>query len=295
MGMALLRITDGTTAVNLLSTISGARLVSWRPQRPQFRDGGVWRESPLADGRRLLQTNYDNAIDTFTLHILAHSQDHLAHFAQDLDRLLLKAVAYWTSDWQTTPVYIEARGTDETRTRYATIMSYSFAEEGDPYAQATVTNMIRRGWTDLDLLIEHGLWQETVPGAADCIEVSAGQDWQGCWFGREPDDTCATMGGDTGFLVQEDGISYILQEDGVSKIMLAPVALEVYVANKHNVAQLTHVFWGDASTGLYGPNLITCPCSTATAGTVYVPPVVPVCACMFDFGEPCDSMYLSLI
>jgi hypothetical protein len=261
MGMALLRITDGTTAVNLLSTISGARLVSWRPQRPQFRDDGVWQESPLADGRRLLQTNYDNTIDTFTIHILAYSQDHLAEFAQDLDRLLLKAVAYWTSDWQTTPVYIEARGTDETETRYATIMSYSFVEEGDPYAQATVTNMIRRGWTDLDLLIEHGMWQETVPGAADCIEISAMQEYNGCWFGHGADGTCDAIGGSTGFLLQEDGVSYILQEDGASKIELEPVPLEVYVANKHNRANLTHVFWSDVSAGTFGSNLITCQCA----------------------------------
>ena len=280
MGMALLRITDGTTAVNLLSTISGARLVSWRPQRPQFRDEGVWQESPLADGRRLLQANYANVIDTFTIHMLAYSQDHLAQFAQDLDRLLLKAVAYWATDWQTTPVYIEARGSDETQTRYATIMSYSFAEEGDPYAQPTVTNMIRRGWTDLDLLIEHGMWQETVPGAADCIEISAMQDYNGCWLGRAAEGTCDQIGGSTGFLLQEDGVSYILQEDGVSKIELEPVPLEVYVANKHNRANLTHVFWLDNSATIYGPNLITCQCAgddsvclpdLTSAALLYVP------------------------
>jgi len=291
MGNALLRITDGATAVNLLATRSGFRLARWQPQRPQFRDEGVWQQSPLADGRRLVQTNYDNVIDTFTVSVLAYSQDHLAQAAQDLDRLLLRAVAFWTSDWQTTPVYLEARGTDETRTRYAVIHSYSFAQEGDPYNQPTTTTMVRNGWTELDLIIEHGLWQECVPGAADCIEVSAGQEYNDCWLGREAEGTCDTVGGSTGFLLQEDGVSYILQEDGSSKIMLEPVLLDVYVANKHNKANLTHVFWYDASTARFGPNLLSCSCAMATAPTV----AAASCTHCLDLSVPEESMYLSLL
>ena len=60
---AILRITDGTTIIDLLSPTTGFHLAGWEPAIAQYKGGGMFSNSPLADGRRLVDRHFDNVID----------------------------------------------------------------------------------------------------------------------------------------------------------------------------------------------------------------------------------------
>lgn len=66
MPSPVLRVTDGASHV-YLHGLSGFALEDWTPLRPGLKEGGVWSDSPLADGRRLRLYKRENAIETFEL------------------------------------------------------------------------------------------------------------------------------------------------------------------------------------------------------------------------------------
>lgn len=190
--VAVLNISDGTTTINLIGSVF--RLVEdprWRPQTPQYKGGGVWQNSPLADGRQLAQTRYDNIIDSWTLHVFSSSQDDVIYSLQELRRLLTKSVEYWTTDWQNEPVWIEARATCESNTRYAIIKSFQMPEDDDPYQTPFLGASPGVAMNDIQLIIEHGIWTETPPGVGTPAEINNLQEWcpvTPLWFDGIDDD-----------------------------------------------------------------------------------------------------------
>jgi hypothetical protein len=64
---ARLVITDGTTTIDLIDRSFGFHLDSWEPAIAQYKQGGTFSDSPLADGRRLVDRHFDNAFETFEL------------------------------------------------------------------------------------------------------------------------------------------------------------------------------------------------------------------------------------
>lgn len=176
MPLAELHITDGTITVDFLG--NGLCLTDWRPSYPGMKGGGTWQSSPLADGRRLAHYRYDHIVDVFTLNGHGFTQDAMIRQLQELNRLLIKARQYWTADWQDEPVYLVAKSSSETNTRYALIHSYLFPEDGAPYGQPFAKNWGRIGMYDLTLAVEHALWQSTIPGEGDCTEVYATEDYE---------------------------------------------------------------------------------------------------------------------
>ena len=110
----VLYITDGTTEVSLLR--GSIRLTDWTPARAELKGGGTWRSSPFVDGRRLVAFRRDNIVDTFSLMVQGYTQDELIYVCQEADRLLTKAMQYWTTSWQDEPVYL-SRGARARPTR----------------------------------------------------------------------------------------------------------------------------------------------------------------------------------
>lgn len=261
MPTPLLRITDGTVSVYLHGR-SGFSLEDWTPRRAQLKDDGVWANSPLADGRRLRLYKRDNIVDTFALVASHQCFDDLVHDCQDLDRLLTKALDYHQSPWQTEPVWIEARGPDETNTRYALIHSYAFPQDDNPYAQPAFTNLARLGFLDMELVLEHGPWLELAPGQQRCLDISATQEYNSITYGRESTGVCAVLEGAEGCILAENG-DVLYLEDGSGCIALEGGAAygspwpEVYVANKHTRANITNLHVVDG--GVWGANLIATP------------------------------------
>jgi len=170
----LLRITDGTTHVDLIGA-SGFELKSWTPMRPALKGGGNRRSSPLSDGSQLVSAAYENIIDSIELLCHQSSQDGTIWERQELDRLLIKAREYWTTDWQSEPVWIEARGTYETNTRYSVIVNYEMLPDADPYSPPFAQLSPFDSTQDsLTLMLEHQFWLAEEPGTVVCVEASGG-------------------------------------------------------------------------------------------------------------------------
>lgn len=216
---AILAITDGTLRFSLITR--PWQLVGWTPQRADLKGGGVRRGSPLSDGTRLVDFSYANVIDTFTLKAMHGEQDGTIRTRQELDRLLEKGRRYWVDDWATEPVWIEARGSDETNTRYATIKDWRMPMDDNPYAQPFFPLQQEAVMEGLVLTLEHDFWQANEPGTGTDTEISAQQDYNAVTYGRA-----------------------------------ATTDEEVYVANRHNEANVTHIFTWTSPAGPFGGNLI---------------------------------------
>jgi len=187
MSNPILEISDGTTTISLIQP-SRFKLRGWTPLRPGLKGGGVWRGSPLSDGHEIVSAQYHNTVDTFDLIANDGCQDELIELRQDLDRLLTKAREYWTTDWTTEPVWLHAKGPDETNDRYAVIHSYEMLMDDNPYSQPFYS--IDTAMDDLTLAIEHGFWQAEVPGTAVCVEASGGMttEFDGIFYPTQSED-----------------------------------------------------------------------------------------------------------
>jgi len=213
----IFEITDGVTTISLTNR-TGFMIRDWSPSRPQYKGGGVRINSPMATGSALTMTKYTNIIDTFDIINKHKSQDLMIREAQNVDRLLIKAVNYWTTDWQTDPVYLIARGPRETNTRYATIKSYAIPGTTNPYAQPFFNCMADPGDV-MVLTIEHGIWQADIPGTATCVETSAQQDYydvdDGIFYPTQSADDCFISIGAAAITLNSAGIQF--GQDGATE------------------------------------------------------------------------------
>lgn len=174
MSDPILKITDGTTSIDLIARSHGFHLSSWRPRVPDIKNGGIFRDSPLVDGRSIVYRKNDNWVDTFELKMTAISQDDAYDRLNDLRVLLDRAVDYWTTQYGNIPVWLEARGSEESNTRYAVIVDYRLEEEDNPYAQPFFTPNCEPAMNNLTLVVEHIAWQNVAPGSYECIAMLTG-------------------------------------------------------------------------------------------------------------------------
>lgn len=168
---AELYLTDGTALINLLSRQNGFALQEWQPLAPAAKGGGVWQDSPLAAGRRLVARHFENVLEDFTLAGRGGLPDLLIQISQDVRRLLEKAVAFWITDWQSTPVYLIARGAGETNTRYALLFDYRAPGDGNPF-HSPFTGPDAAIYQEWHLILERSNWQDKPPGQSTCVEIS---------------------------------------------------------------------------------------------------------------------------
>lgn len=85
----ILRITDGTTSVDLVKRPggSGFYIKDWTPMIAEAKGGGVWSDSPLAEGRQLADEKLGNVVETYTVAIKGQDENALIREDQDLLRL----------------------------------------------------------------------------------------------------------------------------------------------------------------------------------------------------------------
>jgi len=170
MGYAVLKITDGTDSVSLIKADTGYHLQGWRPSIVEPKGGGVWSDSPLADGRRLSMTRWSTAIETFDLALNGYNQEAVIAETRALRRLLEKARAYWTAAYISGPVWIEARADCETNSRYAAILDYRTPEDDNPYGSGF--SGVLPLMSGLTLAVERGHWLSSPPGEGECLPYS---------------------------------------------------------------------------------------------------------------------------
>lgn len=169
---AVLKITDGTTDIDLLS-LPGFLLEAWRPTIPQYKGGGTFQSSPLSAGRQLVNKQFDNYIESFAFKAQDESQDDIIFEMQKIRRLMEKASDYWTTDWQDEPVWIEAKASCETNTRYALVMTGYIPEDENPYAQPFgQVGTSESVMDDMVLIVEHLGWTETIPSIGTATEIN---------------------------------------------------------------------------------------------------------------------------
>ena|SRR3990167_3927246 len=118
---ATLSITNGSTTVNLITTGSSLMLrpdgyIQREPEPNQIR-----RQSAYEDGSGLVSSRVQNVIETYTVNIKGTSHDNLSANLQALADLQREARNYHTTRWQTTPVYLQAKTSAETNTRYSLV------------------------------------------------------------------------------------------------------------------------------------------------------------------------------
>jgi len=222
---ARLVITDGTTEISLLNKKSGYVLNRWRPTIAGYKGGGVHQSSPVSDGRRLVAKYFDNAVETFDLKARGFSQDDLIFETQELRRLLEKAADYWVADWQDDAVWIEARASRETNTRYAVVKQGRIAEDGEMFSQPFLQPSCVAVMDNLTLVVEREHWTANQPGSSDCAEIHASEAYDGVEYGvTASEESCDDI---------------------------------VYTVNKQNLANITHAYHYDATApGTWSANLI---------------------------------------
>jgi hypothetical protein len=173
MGYAILEITNGTTTIQLVKApgMLGFHLDRWTPAIAPLKGGGVWRNSPLGDGRRMVMRRWDNVIETINLTVNGREQDAVSAETQDLRRLLEQARDFWLPRTVVGPVWIKAQSDCETNPRYAYIYDYSTPADDDPYGDSfTGALPWYDGWP---LYLERGHWMDNEPGDSDCQATSS--------------------------------------------------------------------------------------------------------------------------
>ncbi len=186
--------------ISLLRGEDGYSLNGWRPSIAQLKRGGIWQSSPMVDGRQLAHAQLNNTVETFSL--IAHSdagEDELILFTQELKRAFQKALSYWTADYQTVPVYLEAQAACETNARKAIIKSWSSPDEDNPFDQPFM-NPDGSAMLNIILNIERGHWQSTPPATSECQEISS------LGIGNESQSFSPTAGTDDAYVVLNIGL-----------------------------------------------------------------------------------------
>jgi len=171
MSDPLLYITDGTTIIDLINKADGFLIKDWTPVISDPKSGGIFVDSPLSSGRRLVMRNTENAMETFDIALRSASQDMVIGHMRSIRTLLTKAHEYWTTDWQNEPVYIVARGSCETEARYAIIKDWRLQTDDNPYSSPFSGK--KPAMINLSLILERGDWLSDAPGAGRCVETSA--------------------------------------------------------------------------------------------------------------------------
>ena len=176
---AILKISDGTDEIDLLQARDefksrGWLHFDWVPQIAQWKGDGTWSQSALSDGRQLRFRTFDNVIETINCKTNEFGQDEIIALAEDTLAMLEKAAEYWTADWATEPVYLICRATEETNTRYAIVKAGRIPELEDWYRQPFLQQepTCRAMLDDINIIIERGHWQDTIPGNGNCLEIS---------------------------------------------------------------------------------------------------------------------------
>jgi len=158
---AILKITDGTTEVSLIN--GPIYLESWLPGMPQYKGGGVFADSPISDSRRIVFKKFASVTEGMSIKIASFTQDDTIQALRNLQTLLEKASDYWIDQHNTTPVYLVAKASRESNTRYATIIAGRMGNLGPVMAQP-FTNCSTPVLDNISLTIERNHWNNRAPG-----------------------------------------------------------------------------------------------------------------------------------
>lgn len=154
----------------------GIGIKEWIPQISDYKQGGVFQDSPLAASRRLVYGVDGSVTEKITVAVTGYVPDDVAAYLQSLRQVLRLANDYWLTDWQNYPVHLEAQSDNETNMRYALLVLGKAPNDDFPYG----TNFVIQDPTfdNIQIEIERAPgWLESAPGTGTCVQISSTQTW----------------------------------------------------------------------------------------------------------------------
>jgi hypothetical protein len=113
--------------VNLMGGI--ITLEEWSPNIPAVKNGGIWVDSPLADGRQLLSAVSGNVLEHMTVLIADGSYLGTIKALSGLNQIALDCRDYWQTEGQVDPVYLAWWAGCGAGTQYALLSNIELAPE----------------------------------------------------------------------------------------------------------------------------------------------------------------------
>lgn len=142
------------------------RVTNWEIQVPDYKGGGVFASSPVAEGQKLIDGYWDNVTQTITFHLRGDSdanitdQNAAANKLGELFQALQAARDFSKTSWVRDPVYMQFKAENETNYRYAFIANARIPQLADMY-NIEFKQLVM---LDLDLIIEHPVAFGMPPG-----------------------------------------------------------------------------------------------------------------------------------
>jgi hypothetical protein len=130
---------------------------SWSPKPPSLKGGGVWIDSPLANGRQLLNAPLENVTETIVLTVATDEDEARNRAIQQLQSFALAAQNFFTSGGYVQPVYIRLKPHGIKFRQYALIYNLEIDVDMDVLKKdeaGTITLTIER----------EPLWRALAPG-----------------------------------------------------------------------------------------------------------------------------------
>lgn len=137
------------------------RVTNWEIQVPDYKGGGVFSSSPVAEGQKLIDGYWDNVTQTISFHLRGDTdQNTAANKLGELFRALQAARDFSKTSWVRDPVYMQFKAENETNYRYAFIANARIPQLADMYS-IDFKQLVMR---DLDLIVEHPVSFGVPPG-----------------------------------------------------------------------------------------------------------------------------------
>lgn len=228
-------LTDGTNSIDLLSKNAqyGWKLRSASLNFPVFKGGGSWNDPVTSSGRTLSNYTMTNANDLYEITLKAHSADAFNLYLAGMRSLLIKAANYWVSGL-VDPVWIEARGINESQTRYAIVKSGILDGEsshwGAPFFQPDCEPVM-----EFSLAIERSVWRKYIPGEYEAIPTASFYPSESLGplflFGKDTFSTEPTPITGVALPIEIDHIYYYNGSTFSSNLVGSPLPYEIIPAN----------------------------------------------------------------
>ena len=220
----VLEVSNGTTAgtVSFLAKSAGFILDKWNPNETQPKDGGVYKDSKLADGRYPAMIRWGNVVETFTFKVTGNFYTSM----RKLKVLLNEGQNYWMTTFAHDPVWIKVKGDCEGYPRYGLIVGWGVSGENNPFV-SPVSGNVKPLMDNFTVMIERKpFWSNEQPGTATAILTGTTQTYDGRTVGNVDSAGAADPTSDP----------------------------EVFFVNHQTIAQLTDVYEDDG--GAWSVNLM---------------------------------------
>jgi hypothetical protein len=268
---------ERTERISFVSPGSAFALKSWRPNETAVKD--QTSGSAMVDYDRLVDYRYKMTEETMVVVVSGTCSDDVADRLNELRSTIKAARDYWVDKFNNEPIYLEVKSSAETQTRYALIDSGRVPTDPPPFEAPFYSDSPTA--MDITVIMRRGPWMNLAPQTASDVLLSAVETFDGRDLGN-------------------------VDSSGVRE----PVPYQ-YVANKHNVANLTHIFVED-SVGAFSPNRMDAalpysllPAVPAPgdriyfgietgAGSIHLLDSGPFCSLVFDIGTAATAASLGI-